>query len=58
MIEMVPFADVTNPATDLHVCHPTYKFDCTHYCFTPLLWQPMHYDIEEMSLYHVKRSNI
>ncbi len=54
-VSVVPFADVTNPATDLHVCHPTYKFDCTHYCYTPLLWQPMHYDIEGMSLFHAEQ---
>ena len=54
-IAVVPFADVTNPATDLHVCHPTYKFDCTHYCYTPLLWQPMHYDIEDMTKFHANK---
>jgi hypothetical protein len=52
-IELIPFSDVTRPAADLHICHPTYKFDCTHYCYTPLLWQPMYYDIEEVAIKRV-----
>lgn len=54
-IKITPFSDVTRPAADLHICHPTYKFDCTHYCYTPLLWQPMYYDIEEIAQYHKQR---
>jgi hypothetical protein len=52
-IQITPFSDVTTPATDLHICHPTYKFDCTHFCYTPLLWQPMYYDLEIIAQEHL-----
>ena len=33
----------TQLLADMHISHP-YNMDCTHYCFMPLLWQPLwHY---------------
>lgn len=38
--------EATERAADLHISHP-YKLDCTHYCYAPLLWQPLwHYLVD------------
>lgn len=48
-IHYLPFADMTRDVADMHVCHPDYIHDCTHYCFWPLLWQPFWHQIEKLS---------
>lgn len=40
-ISVLPFADITIPVADMHVCSPLYHYDCTHYCYWPLMWQPV-----------------
>jgi len=46
-IEILPFADITIPIADMHVCSPLYHYDCTHYCYWPLMWQPLWHEMEE-----------
>jgi hypothetical protein len=42
-IAFVGLNGTTKSLADLHISHP-YKLDCTHFCYTPLLWQPLwHY---------------
>lgn len=44
-----PFADATKETPDMHTCHLKYKHDCTHYCFWPLLYQPLWHQINKAS---------
>ena len=44
-----PFADATKETPDMHTCHLKYKHDCTHYCFWPLLYQPLWNQINKAS---------
>ena len=44
-----PFADATRETPDMHTCHLKYKHDCTHYCFWPLLYQPLWNQIKKAS---------
>ena len=39
----------TKDTADMHVCHPLFKYDCTHYCYWPLLWQPLWHQLKERS---------
>jgi len=49
-IYIVPFVEATRETPDMHVCHPRYKYDCTHYCYWPLLWQILWSEIDRLSL--------
>ena len=44
-MEVLPLAKYTKEAADLHTCHQVHQHDCTHLCFTPLLWQPLWHDL-------------
>lgn len=38
----LPFFRISSERVDLHPYNKWRgKFDCTHYCFTPLLWDPL-----------------
>lgn len=50
-IMMLDFADATTALSDMHICHPYFKDDCTHYCFSPLLFQPLWYQLQNISIY-------
>lgn len=52
-IPILPLAAITRPISDLHTCNPSYKHDCTHYCFTPLMWQPFWHQIYNLSSLNV-----
>ncbi|RYY89174.1 hypothetical protein EON63_01235 [archaeon] len=47
-IKLLPLASLTRPLHDLHTCNPYFKHDCTHYCYTPLLWQVFWHQIEQL----------
>ena len=48
-IIMLPFSDITKGAPDMHTCHPSYKHDCTHYCYWPTLWQPFWFMLAQLA---------
>ncbi len=48
-IIMLPFAKATENLSDMHICHPHHKDDCTHYCLWPLLFQPLWYQLYNIS---------
>jgi hypothetical protein len=38
----MPFYRITSQRMDLHPMHPAKAAqDCTHYCYTPYLWDPL-----------------
>lgn len=38
----MPFFRITAQRPDLHPYNPWRgRYDCTHYCYTPLLWDPL-----------------
>ncbi len=45
-IELLRMFDLTAPIADMHVCSPLYHYDCTHYCFWPLMWQPLWHELD------------
>lgn len=47
-IKVLPLASLTRPLHDLHTCNPFFKHDCTHYCYTPLLWQVFWHQMEQL----------
>lgn len=49
-IPILPMADITRDIPDLHTCNPYYKHDCTHYCFTPLMYQPLWHQMRELAM--------
>mmetsp|Transcript_13339 Transcript_13339/g.29213 ORF Transcript_13339/g.29213 Transcript_13339/m.29213 type:complete len:429 (+) Transcript_13339:154-1440(+) len=49
-IELFPIAAITRPLADMHTCNPLYKHDCTHYCYTPLMLQPLWHQIRQLAL--------
>ena len=48
-IHYLPLVEITRPVADLHTCNPLYHHDCTHYCFTPLIWQPFWFQMKSLS---------
>ena len=38
-IVMLPMVRYTKDAADMHTCHPVHQHDCTHLCYSPLLYQ-------------------
>lgn len=48
-IPILPMADISRDIPDLHTCNPWYKHDCTHYCFTPLMYQPLWHQIASLT---------
>jgi hypothetical protein len=49
LLPVIPFAKYTKDAADLHTTNPLFKHDCTHYCYTPLLWQPLWYHLRDIT---------
>jgi hypothetical protein len=49
-IPILPMADITRDIPDLHTCNPYFKHDCTHYCFTPMLYQPLWHQIRDLTM--------
>lgn len=41
------FVNATKYTPDMHTCQLKYKHDCTHWCFWPLLYQPLWYQIKK-----------
>lgn len=48
-IHLLPFAHITRDIPDLHTCNPFFFLDCTHYCYTPMMWQPLWHQIRDMT---------
>jgi hypothetical protein len=48
-IQLIPLAKITQPIADMHVCSPLYHYDCTHYCYWPLMWQPLWHDMSRVA---------
>lgn len=48
-IHLLPMASLTKDIPDMHTCNPFYKHDCTHYCYTPLLWQVLWHQIKDLA---------
>jgi hypothetical protein len=49
-IVLFPFSKATESLSDMHICHPNHKNDCTHYCLWPLLFQPLWYQMYNISM--------
>ena len=50
-ISYLPFAQATEATSDMHICHPYHKDDCTHYCWWPLIFQPLFHQLANISAY-------
>jgi hypothetical protein len=48
-LHLLPFAELTRDLADLHTCNPYFFLDCTHYCYTPMMWQPLWHQIRDMT---------
>ena len=47
-IEYFELNNTMRDLADLHISHP-YSIDCTHYCYAPLLWQPLWHRLADMA---------
>lgn len=46
-VGILPTRQLTVELSDMHVSHD-YR-DCTHYCYTPMMYQPIYHDLVELS---------
>lgn len=47
LLEVLPLAALTRPLADLHLRQG--RLDCTHYCYTPMLYQPIYSHLQRLS---------
>ena len=40
-LHIFPMRNLTRPLHDLHLYSHQYGVDCTHFCWTPMMWQPL-----------------
>lgn len=48
-LHLLPMASLTRDLPDLHTCNPYLYIDCTHYCYMPMMWQPLWHQIKELT---------
>jgi hypothetical protein len=47
MLEVLPMFELTKSLSDIHMRQ--YRQDCTHYCYTPMLYQPVYTQLRSIS---------
>ena len=53
---VLPMVRYTKDAADMHTCHPVHHHDCTHLCYSPLLYQPLWHDLKRVTKYHAEQA--